>query len=99
MELREIGRVLRASWWMPVVGMLLLALVALAVSLLATPRYTAQSQLFVSSSQSTSPTEALTGSQFSQQRISSYSQLLTGDDLAARVVDRLGLDMSPHDLA
>ena len=99
MELREIGRILRASWWLPVVGMLVLAVAALGLSLVATPQYTAQSQLFVSSSQSSSPTEALTGSQFSQQRVSSYARLLTGDDLAARVVERLGLTTSPRDLA
>jgi capsular exopolysaccharide synthesis family protein len=98
MELRDVLRALRASWWMPVLGLLLVGGVALGGSLLMTPAYTAHTQLFVSTSGTTSTSDVLTGSQFSQQRVTSYARLLTGEELAGRVIRRLGLDSTPADL-
>jgi capsular exopolysaccharide synthesis family protein len=97
MNLREVLAALRATWWMPVVGLLLGAAAALALSLTQTPLYTSSTQLFVNVTDPTS-TNALQGSQFSQQRVASYARLLSGSQLAARVVDRLNLDVSPGEV-
>lgn len=99
MDLRDAVTAVRTRWWMPVAGLLIGALLALALALTSVPRYTAQTQLFVSTTDSTSATDALQGSQFSQQRVSSYAQLLTGEVIARRVIDDLDLDLTPSQLA
>lgn len=89
---------LRAAWWLPLLGLLLGAGISAGVSYLQTPLYTSQLQLFVSTPTSTSTSEALQGSQLSQQRVTSYARLLAGEELAKRVIDRLNLDLSPSEL-
>jgi capsular exopolysaccharide synthesis family protein len=98
MDLREVLHALRVSWWLPVMGALVGGGLALALSLLQTPLYTASTQLFVSVTDSSSTSDVLQGSQFSQQRVASYAQLLTGEEMAGRVVQRLGLDLTPDEL-
>ena len=99
MDIREVLSALRASWWMLVIGLLLGGTAGTAVSLLLTPQYTAHTQLFVSTTGSTTTSDVLTGSQFSQQRVASYVRLLTGEDLAIRVIADLDLDMTPEEFA
>ncbi|MEI4272814.1 polysaccharide biosynthesis tyrosine autokinase [Klenkia sp. LSe6-5] len=99
MNLADVLRALRASWWLLLLGALVGAVVGVSFSLVQTPMYTAQTQLFVSATGSTSTADAFQGNQFSQQRVTSYAQLLTGERLATRVVDELGLDVDPADLA
>ncbi|SSC24160.1 Exopolysaccharide synthesis protein, partial [Klenkia terrae] len=82
-----------------VAGALVGALAALGLSLLQTPLYSSQTQLFVSATDSVTTAEAFQGSQLSQQRVTSYAQLLTGEELASRVVDDLQLDLTPSALA
>src|SRR6476661_4545413 len=97
--LRAVLSALRASWWILVLGLLLGGLAATGMSLAMTPQYESRAELFVATTGSTSTSEALTGSQFSQQRVASYVRLLTSEDLAARVIDRLGLHMTPKQFA
>lgn len=94
MELREVLAALRAAWWLPLVGLVVGGGAALAVSLLQTPLYTSSTQLFVSTRDTASTSEAFQGSQFSQERVASYARLISGEELAGRVVDRLGIDES-----
>ncbi|MCZ2846582.1 polysaccharide biosynthesis tyrosine autokinase [Modestobacter sp. VKM Ac-2978] len=96
--MREVLSALRVGWWLPTVGLVTGGVVALAISLLQTPLYTSDTQLFVSTTDSTSTSDVFTGSQFSQQRVTSYAQLLTGEELAARVIDRLDLDVTAAEL-
>jgi capsular exopolysaccharide synthesis family protein len=98
-ELREILTALRYAWWLPVIGLALGGGVALTMSQLQTPMYTSFTQLFVSTTDSGSTTEALSGSQLSQQRVTSYARLIAGEELASRVVDRLDLNMTSSELA
>jgi len=98
MELREVLNALRASWWIVLLVVLVGSGTALGVSLLQTPLYTSSTQIFVSTNDSASTQEVFQGSQFSQARVSSYAQLIQGQDMAGRVVDRLGLDMTPAQL-
>jgi len=64
-----------------------------------TPLYTSHMQFFVSTRDTGSTAEAFQGSQFSQERVASYARLLDGEEIAGRVVARLGLDMSPVELS
>ncbi|WP_198597838.1 polysaccharide biosynthesis tyrosine autokinase [Blastococcus atacamensis] len=99
MELRvAVGR-LRTYWWLPLLGALLGLVVGATVSATATPLYSAQTQLFVLTTDATTTTAAFQGSQFSQQRVTSYARLLRGEEVANRVIDDLGLDMTPQELA
>lgn len=97
----ELGRAwaaVRAIWWLPVLTATIGAGVGLGLSLAQTPMYTSSTQLFVSTTGSTSASDAFQGGQFSQQRVASYARLLTGQDLAGRVIEELDLDVSAADL-
>lgn len=99
MELREVLAALRAAWWLPAIGLLMGGVAALVVSLLTTPQYTTRIQMFVSTTDTTSTSDVFQGSQFSQQRVTSYARLLKGDELLSRVIDDLNLDLTPDALA
>jgi receptor protein-tyrosine kinase len=99
MEFRDVLAALRAGWWLAVMGLVIGGLAALGVSLLMTPRYTAHTQLFVSTDDSSSTSAVFQGGQFSEGRVSSYAELLGGEELAARVVNGLQLDLTPGQLA
>jgi capsular exopolysaccharide synthesis family protein len=99
LNVKEALRALRIGWWLLALGLLVGGAVALTASLLATPLYSAQTQMFVSTTDSTSTSEVFQGSQFSQQRVGSYARLLGGDELAGRVIDRLDLSLTPAELS
>lgn len=67
---------------------------AVTVSLLTTPLYEATTRLFVSTSSGSSVSDIYQGNRFSQERVISYAELLTGTTLAQRTIDKLGLDVS-----
>ncbi|PWW21836.1 capsular exopolysaccharide synthesis family protein [Geodermatophilus normandii] len=90
---------LRTNWWMPLVGALLGACASVAYCLTTTPVYSAETQFFIASTETSTSSEAFQGGQFSQQRVASYAQLLSGEELAGRVNDRLGLDEDVEELA
>lgn len=71
---------------------------ATAVTLLTTPLYQASTRLFVSTTSGSSVSDIYQGNRFSQERVISYSELLTGATLAQRTIDKLGLDMAATDL-
>jgi len=98
MRVTDVVAALRFRWWLCVAGLVLGGLVALTTSLLATPRYTSHMQIFVSTTQDSSTADVLQGSQFAQQRVSSYAHLLMGEDLAGRVIEQLGLNTTPQAL-
>jgi capsular exopolysaccharide synthesis family protein len=97
-DLRDLLGALRASWWLPVLGLILVAGAALGLSAAQTPLYASSTQFFVSTTASASSADVFQGSQFSQQRVASYTQVLDGRLLASRVIDRLDLDMSADEL-
>jgi capsular exopolysaccharide synthesis family protein len=99
MTLREVLAALRAAWWLPVAGLLVGLAAALLVSLVQTPLYTSYIQFFVSTRDGSTTSDAYQGSQFSQERVTSYAQLLSGDELAGRVVERLDLDREPYEVS
>jgi capsular exopolysaccharide synthesis family protein len=90
---------IRNNWWATLLGALTGGLVAWGVSLAVTPTFTAHAQLFVAATGSASTSDAYQGGQLSQQRVASYAELLEGEELADRVIDRLDLRRAPEDLA
>lgn len=94
MTLQDFFKLLRSRWLTICVTTLVALLGAVTVSLLTTPLYEATTRLFVSTSSGSSVSEIYQGNRFSQERVISYAELLTGTTLAQRTIDKLGLDVS-----
>ncbi|MFD3811641.1 polysaccharide biosynthesis tyrosine autokinase [Rhodococcus sp. NPDC058639] len=100
MEVHDYMRILQARWKIVAVVTVVAVLAALTVSLLTTPQYEAKTRLFVSTSSGASVQEIYQGNLFSQQRVTSYTELLAGTTVASRALDKLGItDITPVDLA
>ena len=99
MDFREVVRAVRIYWWFPVLGLVIGGLAAVVLSLSTTPSYSSRITFFVSTTQTSSTYDVLSGSQFSQQRGSSYERLLTGEELSGRVINELRLDEDPGQLS
>ena len=98
MELRDYLRIARRRW-MTIVIVTLLAIGGTALfTLRVTPQYASSARLFISTPESNTD-QAYSGGLFSQARVTSYADLLTGEEISRRVVERLNLDESPRDLA
>mgnify|MGYP006057035301 FL=1 len=67
---------------------------AVAYTWLTTPLYQASTRLFVSTSSGDSVSDLYQGNLFSQQRVLSYAELVRGETVAQRTIEKLGLDMS-----
>lgn len=99
MTVQDFARILRTRSRTICGAIGLAALCALAYGLLATPQYEAKTQLFVSTATISANTgtpnsEAYQGGLFAKERVLSYTTLLTGELVAQRTIDKLGLDMS-----
>ncbi|MDP5183846.1 polysaccharide biosynthesis tyrosine autokinase [Blastococcus sp. BMG 814] len=99
MDLRDVLHAVRSGWWLLLGGLLVGLAAAGLLSWLATPLYSSSTQLFVSVAGSTDTSAAYQGNLFTQQRVTSYAQLLTGEALAAEVVDDLNLELTPAAVA
>lgn len=97
-NLQEFVKLLRSRWITVCVTIVVAILGAVAITLLTTPLYQASTRLFVSTSAGSSVSDIYQGNRFSQERVISYSELLMGETLAQRTIDKLGLDMSAGDL-
>lgn len=98
MSLEDYAKLLRTRWVTICVTMAVVLIGAAAITLLTTPLYQASTRLFVSTTSSSTVSEVYQGNLFSQQRVLSYTQLLSGENLAQRTIDKLGLDMTPEAL-
>ncbi|QNJ93806.1 polysaccharide biosynthesis tyrosine autokinase [Mycolicibacterium fluoranthenivorans] len=98
MNIQEYVKLFRSRWVTVALTILAAVLVAVAVTLLTTPLYKASTRLFVSTNAGSSIADTYQGNRFSQERVDSYVELLTGQTLAQRTIDKLGLDMSAADL-
>ena len=99
MDLRNIVSVLRGAWWLLLLGLVIGGAAAAGISLRQTPEYTSMTELFISTTDSTSTQAVFTGSQFSQDRVASYARLLQGQELASRVIKQLHLSTTADALA
>ncbi|WP_197378195.1 polysaccharide biosynthesis tyrosine autokinase [Mycolicibacterium mengxianglii] len=98
MNLQDFVKTLRARWVTVAVTLVVAVLGAVAITLLTTPLYQASTRLFVSTNGGSSIADTYQGNRFSQERVVSYAQLLTGQTLAQRTIDKLGLGMSAGQL-
>lgn len=71
---------------------------AIAYTLLQTPLYEASTRLFVSAVGGETVTENYSGNRLSQERVISYTQLIMGETLAQRTIDRLSLNIGASQL-
>ncbi|MGV0642456.1 polysaccharide biosynthesis tyrosine autokinase [Mycolicibacterium sp. XJ2546] len=98
MSIQNFVKLLRTRWLIICITIAVAVLGAVAVNLLTTPLYEASTRLFVSTTSSASVAEMYQGNRFSQERVISYTELLTGETLAQRTIDKLDLDMSADEL-
>lgn len=99
LTIREFVRLLRSGWLIICVTTAVAVGGAVAYNLLTTPLYQASARLFVSTSTTSGDAnEIYSGTLSSQQRVLSYTKLLTGETLAQRTVDKLHLDMTAEAL-
>jgi capsular exopolysaccharide synthesis family protein len=95
LTIQEFAQVLRSRWLIICSTMVVAVLGAVALTLLTTPLYEASTRLFVSTTTAgNSQYEAYQGILFTQERVTLYTKLLTGETLAQRTVDKLHLSMS-----
>jgi capsular exopolysaccharide synthesis family protein len=94
MNLQDFAKLLRTRWITVCVTTLVAVLGALAYTFATTPQYEATTRLFVSTSSGSSLSDLYQGNRFSQERVLSYTELLMGETLAQRTIDKLNLDMN-----
>lgn len=99
MSIQEILHLLRARWLIICATIAVVVMGAVTATLLTTPLYQASTRLFVSTSSGNSVSDTYQGNLFSQQRVISYTELVMGETLAQRTIDKLGLDMTAAELS
>ena len=99
MELHEYLIIFRKRW----VSILLIAALSVAgasaASFLVTPTHQAESQVFVSVSTGGTTSDLLSCSNFTQNQVTSYTDLVTRPRVLIPVIARLGLATTPDQLA
>ncbi|KUH99566.1 protein tyrosine kinase [Mycolicibacterium acapulense] len=89
---------LRTRWKFICGVIVVVVLGAFIYAFVATPQYQATTRLFVATPSDGTNTQTYDGGLFAERRVLSYSELLTGEVVAQRTIDKLGLDMSPAEL-
>lgn len=94
------GDAVKRSWKVIVASLLAGVLLGWLAASLATPYYRATSQVFIAfQSTDNSSVSMLQGASFSQQQVLSYADIVTSPFVLQPVIDELGLDEGPHELA
>lgn len=94
MEIRDYLNVARRHWLLILAAVLVAMGVSAVWTFHTTPLYSSSARVFISTTPDDS-SQAYQGSLFSEQRVKSYADIVTGDDLAKRVVKVNHLDISP----
>lgn len=97
MNFRAFFRALRLRGWTVALITLAAVAVSLAFTLVQVPMYASTAHLFVAAGDSAA--KQGNQSQFADQRIRSYVEVVDGDALARRVIKRLNLNESPRELS
>ena len=98
MELNQYVRVLRAHWLLILVSVVICTGAAAALAWTRTAVYAADTQLFFSTRPSSDQNENYAGALFTQQRMRSYAELVSGERVTAAVIRRLGLPYTVEEL-
>lgn len=85
---------LKKGFWMIIAGVVAGALIGWGASALMDKEYTATSQLYVGTSDSSDSADTYRGSLLSQAQVGTYAEIATSRALAERVIDDLDLDQS-----
>jgi receptor protein-tyrosine kinase len=99
MNLQDFIKLVRNRWVTVAVTTLIAILATMVLTILQTPQYEAKTRLFVSSTSGKSTSDLYSGNRLSQDRVLSYTQLVMGETLAQRTIDRLDLDETAKDLS
>jgi capsular polysaccharide biosynthesis protein len=97
-EIRDYFRVVRRRWLLILGTLTVIVAVAALVTVSITPQYASTARVFITTTP-TDSADAYQGQLFSQQRASSYAELMGGLELSQRVINRLHLDMTAVDLS
>ena len=100
MTLATYIRILRERWMIIASAVLVALFAGVALFALTPPQYTSRITLYVAAQNTGNTSQgAYQGAQLSEQRVTSYVQLVTSPRVARDVVTRLGLRTSPSALA
>lgn len=99
MELQEYITVLRQRWLTVLVSAALVTGAAVAYCWQATPLYRASTSVFFSIRSGQTPAELAQGLNYTQNQVQSYTEVATSPLVLQPVIDDLGLDRSPKQLA
>ncbi len=98
MDARDFLAILRQRWILIVSVTLLVVGLAAVLTWRTTPTYASTTGLFISTSQVADDNQAFQGSQFSLQRVKSYSEMVNQNEITRRVIQQLDLNETPEDL-
>jgi len=98
-DVRGLLDALRRRWLVVATGALFGVVVGGAHSLLATPVYTSTASMYLTLHGGQTPNELVQSSTYAQQLVQSYVPLVTTPTVLAPVVDQLGLNTTPAELA
>ncbi|MFD2339676.1 polysaccharide biosynthesis tyrosine autokinase [Clavibacter tessellarius] len=99
MELREYIRILRRSWILILLALLLGVGAAAGYSLVQTPEYRASAKVFVSTQSAGTVSDLSQGNSFTQQAVKSYADVVSTPVVLEPVIAQLGLDETAESLA
>lgn len=98
MTLQDFVKTLRSRWMTVCATAIIIVVAAGSYTLTQTPMYQSATRLFVSTTSASSTSDLYNANLLSQERVLSYAQLIMGETLAQRTVDRLALDISAAEL-
>ncbi len=99
MELRDYIRILRKSWTLILLLVLIGIAAAAALSIVQTPQYSASSKVFVSTQDASSTSDLVQGNTFTTQRVTTYTQLVSTPIVLLPVIASLHLKITEGQLA
>lgn len=99
MELKDYLAIVRKRWMSILLVTALVTGAAVAFTVLATPMYSARSQVFVSVRTGDTSTDLIQGSSFTQRQVKSYTDLVTSPRVLIPVIEQLDLATTPDELA
>lgn len=98
MEFRDYLIIVRRRWAVALAAALLVLSAAALFTIVATPQYTATTRLYFAVQGTESVTELAQGSNFTEEQMGSYAEVITSPLVLEPVIDTLGLKTSPQEL-
>lgn len=89
MTVHDFAQVLRTRWKSICAITAIVILGAFAYTFIITPQYESTTRLFVSTTSDGTNSQTYDGGLFAERRVLSYTELLTGEVLAQRTIDKL----------